>query len=76
MAASASRLPGGTTVVAIVPEVRPEVEAELLAARARRTPVAVVHGGYEQPSAPAGIPLFALGTERDVAAALAREHRA
>src|SRR3712207_9077198 len=41
-----------------ISEVRPEVAAELLAARARRTPVAVVHGGYEQPSAPEGIPLF------------------
>jgi uncharacterized protein (DUF58 family) len=72
---SASRLPSGTTIVAIVPEVRPEVAAELLAARARRTPVAVVHGGYEPPQAPDGIPLFALGTERDVARALAQEHR-
>jgi len=75
LAASAGRQPGGTTIVAIVPEVRPEVAAELVAARARRMPVAVVHGGYERPSAPEGIPLFALGQERDVAVALAREHK-
>jgi len=75
LAASAWRQPGGTTLIAVVPEVRPEVAAELLAARARRTPVAVVHGGYEKATAPDGVPLFSLGVDRDVNRALAQEHR-
>jgi uncharacterized protein (DUF58 family) len=75
LAATLWRQPAGTTLVILTPTLTDAVIAEIEPTRRRGNPVAVVYCGLNRREAEDGVAWFDLGRDRDVASALAQEHR-
>jgi uncharacterized protein (DUF58 family) len=70
IASSVWRQPTGATIVALVPALHEDLGEELRVARTRGHPVAILHAGMEELVPPAGVDLYELGRDEDLARVL------
>lgn len=73
LAGSVPRQAGGTTVVVVVAELSEEIEAQLRLARTQGHQAVLLHAGMDAIVAPAGVALYELGRDQDVARVLSAE---
>ncbi|MCC6176261.1 MAG: DUF58 domain-containing protein [Chloroflexi bacterium] len=75
LAASLWRQPAGTTIVILTADLDDEIGAEILTARRRGHPVALVYFGLDKIEPPDGVAWFDLGRDRNIVSGLAEEAR-